>query len=54
MAKALKTPELQEKMLIAGADAVGSTPKEFQVFLQKDTDRWLKVLQNSGAMNKKP
>ena len=54
VAKALKTPELQEKMLIAGADAVGSTPKEFQVFLQKDTDRWLKVLQNSGAMNKKP
>jgi tripartite-type tricarboxylate transporter receptor subunit TctC len=49
LVKALKNPELQERMLTVGAEAVGSTPAEFAVFLKKDTDHWTKVLRESGA-----
>jgi tripartite-type tricarboxylate transporter receptor subunit TctC len=49
LVKALKNPELQERMLAVGAEAVGSTPVEFAAFLKKDTDHWTKVLRESGA-----
>lgn len=49
LVKALKDPQLQERMLIAGAEAVGSTPAEFTTFLKKNTDHWTKVLKDSGA-----
>ena len=49
LVKALKDPQLQERMLVAGAEAVGSTPAEFTTFLKKNTDHWTKVLKDSGA-----
>jgi len=49
LVKALKNPELQERMFTVGAEAVGSTPAEFAAFLKKDTDHWTKVLRESGA-----
>ena len=49
LVKALKNPELQERMITAGAEAAGSTPAEFAAFLKKDTDHWTKVLRESGA-----
>jgi tripartite-type tricarboxylate transporter receptor subunit TctC len=36
-------------MLITGAEAVGSTPEEYNAWLQKDTDHWTKLLKQSGA-----
>ena len=47
--KALKTPELQEKMFAGGAEVAGTTPEEFAAFLQKETARWDKVLKQSGG-----
>jgi len=47
--KALKDPQLQERMLAVGAEAVGSTPTEFTAFLNKNTEQWAKVLKESGA-----
>ena len=47
--KVLKNPELQERMFTVGAEAVGSTPAAFATFLRKDTERWTKVLRDSGA-----
>ncbi|MGZ5159780.1 MAG: Bug family tripartite tricarboxylate transporter substrate binding protein [Burkholderiales bacterium] len=47
--KALKTPELQEQLNKVGAEAVGSSPAEFQVFLRKETERWDKVLRDGGT-----
>jgi tripartite-type tricarboxylate transporter receptor subunit TctC len=47
--KALKDPELARIMLVAGTEAVGSTPEEYKAFLQKDTDHWTKLLVQSGA-----
>jgi tripartite-type tricarboxylate transporter receptor subunit TctC len=49
LVKALKNPELQERMFTVGAEAVGSTPVEFAAFLKKDTEHWTKVLRDSGA-----
>jgi tripartite-type tricarboxylate transporter receptor subunit TctC len=52
--KALKDPKLSEIMLVAGTEAVGSTPEEYTAFLQKDTDHWTKLLKQSGATLGKP
>jgi tripartite-type tricarboxylate transporter receptor subunit TctC len=49
LVKALKDPQLTERMLVAGAEAVGSTPAEFTAFLNKNTEHWTKVLRDSGA-----
>jgi len=49
VAKALKDPKLAELMLVVGTEAVGSTPAEYQAFLDKDTDHWTKLLTQSGA-----
>jgi tripartite-type tricarboxylate transporter receptor subunit TctC len=48
--KALKTPELQERLFAVGAEAVGSAPSEFAGFLQKETARWGKVLREGGTI----
>jgi len=52
--KALKDPKLAKIMLIAGAEPVGSTPEEYNAWLQKDTDHWTKLLKQSGATLGKP
>jgi tripartite-type tricarboxylate transporter receptor subunit TctC len=52
--KALKDPKLAEIMLVAGTEAVGSTPEEYTAFLRKDTDHWTKLLKQSGATLGKP
>lgn len=49
LVKALKDPQLVERMFVVGAEAVGSTPAEFTVFLKKNTEHWTKVLRDSGA-----
>jgi len=49
LVKALKDPQLQERMLAVGAEAVGSTPTEFTAFLNKNTEQWTRVLKESGA-----
>ena len=49
LVKALKDPQLQERMLAVGAEPVGSTPTEFTAFLNKNTEQWTKVLKESGA-----
>ena len=49
LARALKLPEIQEKMIATGVDAVGSTPAEFTSFINKESDRWGKVLRDRNA-----
>ena len=48
--KALRTPELQERLFAVGAEAVGSTPEELRVFLGSETARWDKVLRSGGTI----
>ena len=48
IAKALKSPDVVEKIQALGNDAVGTTPEEFAAILKKDRDRWTPVIKASG------
>jgi tripartite-type tricarboxylate transporter receptor subunit TctC len=50
LAKVLHKPELAEKLLAVGANPVGTAPKDFAAFLRKETERWDKVLRESGGV----
>jgi tripartite-type tricarboxylate transporter receptor subunit TctC len=50
LVRALKQPELMERLNAVGAEAVGSTPEAFATFLQKETARWDKVLREGGTI----
>jgi len=50
LVKALRTPELHERLFAVGADAIGSTPDEFGVFLRQESARWGKLLRETGGI----
>jgi tripartite-type tricarboxylate transporter receptor subunit TctC len=52
--RALKDPSLIKGLLLAGTEAVGSTPEDYARFLQKDTAHWTKLLKAGGATFGKP
>ena len=45
----LKTPEVQKRLGELGAEPVGSTPAEFAQFVQREIDKWARVVKASGA-----
>jgi tripartite-type tricarboxylate transporter receptor subunit TctC len=47
LVKALKTPEVAEKLSAQGMDIVGSKPEVLQSFLQKEITRWAKVVKDN-------
>ncbi|MDB5905382.1 MAG: TctC [Betaproteobacteria bacterium] len=49
LVKALRTPELQEQLIKVSAEAVGSSPAALGTFLEKETQRWEKVLREGGV-----
>ena len=49
VARALKQPELREKLVQQGADPVGSTPEELGEYMRSETAKWAKVVQAVGA-----
>ena len=51
--KALRDPELQEKLFAVGAEAAGNSPGEFGTFLKSQTEHWRKLLKESGAIQPK-
>jgi tripartite-type tricarboxylate transporter receptor subunit TctC len=46
--KALRSPEVRERMNQIGFDVVASTPEEFGKFMQDEIDRWTKVVERGG------
>ena len=46
--KAVKSPDVVEKIQGLGNDAVGTTPAEFAAILKKDRERWVPVIKASG------
>ena len=42
---ALKSPEMRDFMLKEGADAVGSTPREFTAYFKREIERYANVIQ---------
>ena len=47
LVKALKTPEVAEKLAAQGMDVVGSKPEALQSFLQAEIARWAKVVKDN-------
>jgi tripartite-type tricarboxylate transporter receptor subunit TctC len=47
--KVLKQPDVNEKIVLTGAEAVGNTPEEFRKYLHADVAKWAKLVKESGA-----
>jgi tripartite-type tricarboxylate transporter receptor subunit TctC len=45
----LKLPETQKRLGELGAEPVGSAPAEFTQFVQREIDKWARVVKTSGA-----
>jgi len=46
--KALRSPDIRERMTQIGFDVVASTPEEFGKFMNEEVERWTKVVQRGG------
>jgi tripartite-type tricarboxylate transporter receptor subunit TctC len=46
--RALRSPDIRERMNQIGFDVVASTPEEFGKFMQEEVDRWTEVVQRGG------
>jgi tripartite-type tricarboxylate transporter receptor subunit TctC len=49
VARALRIPEIREKLVQQGADPVASTPEGFAEYIRAETAKWAKVVKASGA-----
>ena len=47
--KALKLPEVRQRMLDLGLEPVGNSPEEAEVFLRREFAKWARVIKDSGA-----
>ena len=47
--KVMKQPDINEKIVQTGAEAVGNTPEEFRKYLHADVTKWAKLVKESGA-----
>jgi tripartite-type tricarboxylate transporter receptor subunit TctC len=48
VARIVKLPEISQRFQLDGAEAVGSTPKEFAAFLKTEMQKWSKVIKDAG------
>lgn len=48
LVKALRTPEMRQRLVAAGAEAEGGTPEQFAQRIQADLARWTEVIQRAG------
>jgi tripartite-type tricarboxylate transporter receptor subunit TctC len=46
--RALRSPDIRERMNQIGFDVVASTPEEFGQFMKAEVDRWTRVVQRGG------
>lgn len=48
VARIVKLPDVTQRFQLDGAEAVGSTPKEFAAFLNAEIQKWSKVIKDAG------
>jgi tripartite-type tricarboxylate transporter receptor subunit TctC len=46
--RALRTPEVMQRLAADGAEPVGSNPEEFAAFIKSEIDKWAKVASAAG------
>jgi tripartite-type tricarboxylate transporter receptor subunit TctC len=46
--RALRSPEIRDRLTQIGFDVVASTPEEFGQFMKAEVDRWTSVVQRGG------
>jgi len=49
MIAVIRSPDIREKLVAAGAEAMTSTPAETSEFLARESKRWASVIQRAGA-----
>jgi tripartite-type tricarboxylate transporter receptor subunit TctC len=49
VARIVKLPEVQERILTVGGEPRHSTPQEFAALIRSEYDRWLTVVQQAGV-----
>ena len=46
--RAIKAPDLRDKLVAAGADPAGTTPEQYTAFVQSEISKWDKVIKAAG------
>ena len=46
--KAIKTPDMRERLAQQGAEPVGNTPEDFATVIKRDLAKWAKVVKDAG------
>jgi len=49
IAKAVRLPQVRERLAGLGAEPVGNTPDEFTAYCQSELGKWSKIVKDSGA-----
>jgi tripartite-type tricarboxylate transporter receptor subunit TctC len=49
IARIVRTPDMQDRLRLEGAEAVGSTPEQFAETIRRDIAKWAVVVKASGA-----
>ena len=49
IAKVLKLPDITNRLMNDGIEPIGSTPEQFQAFIEREKIKWSKVVKDSGA-----
>ena len=48
MVRALRAPDVRERMTQIGFDVVAGTPEEFGKFMKEEVERWTRVVEKGG------
>lgn len=46
--RALKAPEVRDKLIAQGAEPIGSSPQEFSAFMKHETTKWARLIKEMG------
>lgn len=49
LVKTIKTPDMQARFIVLGADPVGSSVEEFAAFVRRDMEKYARIVKISGA-----
>ena len=49
VARIVQLPDVKERFATLGAEPVGNSPQEFKLFLDKEIEKWTKVIDQSGT-----